>query len=157
MQNLQGDGTLKKLTKIPAELELPSAVFVADDSIWVEERHSQVFEVSDSPEKNDSSGKITKRISGRPVVGADKSTGELSTVHARKNGQREVIVRVSNGTDKEKLTSLRFPRSIGSVVGLGTDVSGTCYLTAACLTDEKNSSWSTDLITVVISSLMGKS
>ena len=150
-KTFQGDGTLKKLTKIPAELKLPSAIFVAGDSIWVEERHSQVFEISDSPEKNGSSGKITKRISGRPVVRAGKSTGEFSTVHARRNGQREVILRVSDDLNKEKLTSLRFPRVIGSVVGLDTDVKGRCYLTAACLTDEKNNSWNTDLVTAVFS------
>ncbi len=145
------EGSLKARIELPQELGLPSAIFTENGTVWVEERHNQVFEISTSSEENVSLGKLSRRISGRPFSCIEKTGGDTRTVHARKNGRREVIVRIDGDGGKQKLVSLRFPKSIVSVAGLDTDSGGRSYLTVTCLTDEKRSAWNTDLIMVVIS------
>ncbi len=138
-------GELLTSARLPQSMGLPSAIFADGDRVWVEERHSRVYELNLDAGRSGAVASVANALSGRPVNSAQR------TVHARKNGSREVVLRVTAAETASESWTLKFPRELASIVALEADDVGRVYLAAACRRGADAGRWETDIVLAVIS------
>ena len=138
LKTFSPSGELLAHAELPASIGLCSAIFVAGDRVWVEERHSRVYELSAARGQFGAPAAVVSTLPGRPL------RSNRGTVHARKVGTRDVIVQ------GEKSTTLRFDRPVASIVALESDDSGRVYLAAACRPTPDGDPWKTDIVLVAL-------
>jgi hypothetical protein len=138
LKTFSASGELLTHSELPASIGLCSAIFVAGDRVYVEERHSQVYELSAARGQFGVPAAVVGTLPGRPL------RSNRGTVDARKVGTRDVILQ------RETSTTLRFDRPVASIVALESDDSGRVYLAAACQPTPDGDPWKTDIVLVAL-------
>ncbi len=127
-------GELLSQARLPASIGLCSAIFTEGGRMWVEERHNRVYELGVAGDQPGAPAALVGTLPGRRLKGSP------GTVHARKAGTRDVVVRGATPT------RLRFARPIASIVALESDDAGRVYVAAACRSAPDGDPWKTDIV-----------
>jgi len=138
LKTFSPSGELLAHAELPASIGLCSAIFVAGDRVYVEERHSRVYELSMARGQLGAPAAVVGTLPGRPL------RSDRRTVHARRVGARDVIVK------GETSTTLRFEQPVASIVALESDDSGRVYLAAACRPTPDGDPWKTEIVLVAL-------
>ena len=137
-------GQLLAHARLPASIGLASAIFADAGSVWIEERHNRVYEVSVARDKSGAPATVVGTRMGRPLGRGG------SAVRAEKDGTHNVVIQAdAAGIAGERIT-LQFPRRVSSIVALESDDSGQVYLAAACPRGSGGDQWKSEIVLAVI-------
>lgn len=130
-------GALRLRVDVPDSIGPCSAIWSDNARFWLEERHRRVHELALETDARGTRANAVAILPGRPIG------RERATVQARRAGMRNVVI---NGVNRR---TLRYDRSVSSIVALESDAHDRMYLAVACPCDERGNPWHTELVLTV--------
>ncbi len=138
------DGKLRTRCGIPADVRLPSAIFLDGERVLIESRHDRVYELAVPADVRGATASTVRTLAGRPVAAGG---GEL---HARMAGTREIALQAPLGKSTGDGSTLRFQREVESIVALESDTNSRVHLAVTCPIEGSTDAWHTEIVVVVL-------
>lgn len=136
------DGKRIAQADLPDTLHLPSAVLAVGEHVYVEERHSRVYEVGIA---GGAPARVLDTLPGRPLAARG------APIQAAKAGTHGVAIRTACAAGAEPL-SLQFARPVNAIVGIESDERGHLYVAVTTPRDAARDAWKSDIVLAVIDS-----
>ena len=129
-------------TRLPASIDLASAVMTSGEHVYVEERHSQVHEVSlvAGTERTP----VVGTLAGRPL------RDRRGTVRAVKVGTDRVVMRAERTAEPAEPLTLEYPSPVRAIVGVESDAQGRVYVVTMHPRDPAGEAGKSDLVVAAL-------